>query len=65
MKRRLRTHQLIKLKVETVQELKRLMSQAGQGSLDHLITKMIQITDAHRLGLKGAGWVIHSKRGYS
>ena len=62
MKRRLGTHQLIKLKVETVQELKRLMSQTGQGSLDHLITKMIHITDTHRLCLKGSGWVIHSKR---
>jgi len=58
----LRTHQLIKLKVETVQELKRLMSQTGQGSLDNLITKMIRITHAHRQGLKGIGWVIHSKR---
>ncbi len=62
MKRRLRTHQLIKLKVETVQDLKRLKSQTGQGSLDHLITKMIHITDAHRLGLKETGWAIHSKR---
>ena len=62
MKRRLRTHQLIKLKVETVQELKRLMSQTGQGSLDHLINKMIHITDAHRLDMKETGWVIHSRR---
>ena len=62
MKGRSRTHQLIKLKVETVQELKRLMSQTGQGSLDHLITRMIYITDAHRLGLKGSGWITRTKR---
>jgi len=57
-----RTHQLIKLKIETVQDLKRLMTQTGQGSLDKLIASMIRFTDAHRLGLKEAGWYIHSKR---
>ena len=58
-----RSYQLIKLKIETVQGLKRLMSQTGQGSLDDLIVAMIQLMDAHRLGLKEAGWYVHSKRG--
>ena len=50
------THQLIKLKVETVQDLKRLMDQMGKGSLDDLVNSMIHLTEAHRLGLKEIGW---------
>lgn len=57
-----RTHRLIKLKIETVHDLKRLMAQTGRGSLDELIASMIRLTDAHRLGLKETGWYIHSKR---
>ena len=52
-----RTHQLIKLKAETVQDLKRLINQTGTISLDDLINSMIHLTDAHRLGLKEAGWI--------
>jgi hypothetical protein len=52
-----RTHQLIKLKAETVQDLKRLMAQTGTASLDELINSMIHLTDAHRLGLKEVGWI--------
>jgi hypothetical protein len=52
-----RTHQLIKLKAETVQDLKRLMNQTGTASLDDLIKSMIHFTDAHRLGLKEFGWI--------
>ncbi len=40
-----RSYQLIKLKIETVQGLKRLMSQTGQASLDDLIVAMIQTMD--------------------
>jgi hypothetical protein len=58
-----RTHQLIKLRVETVQDLKRLMAQTGQGSLDDLVAAMIRLMDAHRLGLKEVGWYVLSKRG--
>jgi len=57
----LRIHQLIKLKVETVQDLKRLKTQTGQGSLDGLIKTMIRLMDAHRTGLKDTGWDIHLK----
>jgi hypothetical protein len=58
-----RTYQLVKLRVETVQDLKRLMAQTGQGSLDDLVSAMTRLMDAHRLGLKETGWYVHSKRG--
>ena len=51
-----RTHQLIKLKIETVQNLKRLKSEMGLASLDDLINEMIRVTDEYRIVLKGAGW---------
>ena len=57
----LRIHQLIKLKTETVQDLKRLKTQTGQGSLDSLIKSMIRLMDAHRTGLKNTGWDMHPK----
>lgn len=53
------THKLIKLRIETVEDLKRLMGQMGMGSLDDLITSMIRLTDAHRLNLKECGWQTH------
>ena len=58
-----RAYQLVKLRVETAQDLKRLMAQTGQGSLDDLVAAMIRLMDAHRLGLKDAGWYVHSNRG--
>ena len=58
-----RTYQLVKLRVETAQDLKRLMAQTGQGSLDGLVAAMIRLMDAHRLGLKEAGWYVQSNRG--
>lgn len=51
-----RTYQLIKLKTETVEDLKRLRSQIGTASLDDLIMRMIKFTDAHRTGLSDLGW---------
>jgi len=57
-----RTHKLIKLRIETVEDLKRLMLQMGLGSLDDLIEAMIRMMDAHRMGLKDAGWYVHSRR---
>ena len=43
-----RTHQLIKLKVETIQSLKRLKTEIALNSLDALINTMIRDTDEHR-----------------
>ena len=56
-----REYRLIKLRAETVQELKGLMAQTGKGSLDDLISVMIRLMDTYRLGLKETGWYIHSK----
>ena len=56
------THQLIKLKTDTVNDLKRLKTQMGVGGLDHLIVRMIQLTDAHRLELKEVAWGSHLTR---
>ena len=50
-----RKHQLIKLKTETVQDLKRLLVQSGKGSLDNLIASMIKYMDTHRKKLKNCG----------
>ena len=57
-----RTHRLIMLRAETVEDLKRLMMQMGVSSLDDLIVSMIRLTDAHRLGLKDTGWKAYSMR---
>ena len=55
------TYQLIKLKVETVRDLKRLLRETGKGSLDDLISTMIQNMGAYRLRLKESGWYNFSK----
>ena len=51
-----RTHQLIKLRIETVQDLKRLKTEMALAGLDDLINAMIRVTDEYRFVLKGAGW---------
>jgi hypothetical protein len=51
-----RTHQLIKLKVGTVQSLKRMKLEMGLNSLDSLINTMIRVTNEHRLVSKDSGW---------
>jgi hypothetical protein len=51
-----RTHQLIKLRIETVQDLKRLKGEMGLASLDDLINTMIRFTDEYRFVLGSAGW---------
>ena len=51
-----RTHQLIKLRIETVQDLKRLKTEMGLVSLDDLINTMIRVTGEYRFVLKGVGW---------
>jgi hypothetical protein len=52
-----RTHQLIKLKVGTVQNLKHLKKEMGLNSLDALINTMIRVTNEHRLFYKNTGWI--------
>ena len=52
-----RTHQLIKLKVGTIQRLKRMKLEMGLNSLDSLINTMIRVTNEHRLVYKDAGWI--------
>ena len=49
-------YRMVKLKAETVEDLRRLKDETGQASLNNLITKMIQLTDCYRAGLKEAGW---------
>jgi len=49
-------YRLVKLKAETVEDLRRLKDETGQASLNNLIIKMIQLTDAYRTGLKETGW---------
>ena len=57
-----KTYQLIKLKTETVQDLKKIMNQSGIGSIDDMINSMIQITESHRLWLKEVGWESNFER---
>jgi hypothetical protein len=52
----IRTHQLIKLRCETVRDLKRLKLETGQIGLDELINSMIRITQSYRMRLKETGW---------
>jgi hypothetical protein len=49
-------YQLIKLRTVTVKELKRLMADMAESSLDGLINTMIRITAEYRLVLKDTGW---------
>lgn len=49
-------YQLIKLRTGTVKELKRLMADMAESSLDGLINTMIRITAEYRLVLKDTGW---------
>ena len=49
-------YQLIKLRVETVEDLKRLKAQMGKPGLDDLVQSMIRMIDMKRLNLKEFGW---------
>ena len=49
-------YQLIKLRTGTVKELKRLMADMAESSLDELINTMIRITAEYRLVFKDTGW---------
>jgi len=54
---------LVRLKAETVRDLRRLKDEKGQASLNALVAKMIELTDAYRAGLKETGWETSSGRG--
>ncbi len=51
-----RTYKFIKLKTETVQDLKRLMTEICLGSLDDLVNTMIRVTDEYRFVFKEGNW---------
>ena len=57
------SYQLIKLKTDTVQCLKRLKTDMGIGGLDELVNVMIQVTDEHRLVLGDTGWNMRGEVG--
>jgi hypothetical protein len=54
---------LVRLRAETVEDLKRLRGQMAKPSINDLIVSMIQITDSHLSVLKNTGWQDFSKRG--
>ena len=47
-------YRLVKLKAETVEDLRRLKDETGQATLNNLIMKMIKLMDSYRAGLKEA-----------
>ena len=55
-------YRLVKLKAETVNDLRRLKDETGQASLNNLIIKMVRLTDSYRAGLKEIGWEGFSAR---
>jgi hypothetical protein len=54
---------LVRLRAETVEDLKRLRSQMAKPSINELIISMIQITDSHLSVLKNTGWQDSENRG--
>jgi hypothetical protein len=54
---------LVRLRTETVQDLKRLRSQMAKASLDDLVVHMVQITDSQLSVLKNTGWQDFSNGG--
>ena len=58
-----REYRLIKLRTETIQDLKKLKERMGKGSLDDLIGSMIHLMDTHCQGLKETGWYTVDQRG--
>jgi hypothetical protein len=58
-----RTHKLIKLRIETVENLKRLKADMGLACLDELVNVMIRLTDEYRFIVKGTGWY-DPRKGY-
>ena len=58
-----RSYQLIKLKTNTIQGLRRLKTDMGIGGLDELVNIMIQVTNEHRQVLQNTGWNIRGEVG--
>ena len=56
-----RTHQLIKLRIGTVRDLKQLKTEMGLNSLDTLINTLVRVTNEHRLVFKNTGWIVPPK----
>jgi hypothetical protein len=54
---------MVKLKAETVEDLRRLKDETGQASLNNRISNMIRLTDSYRTGLKETGWNCFEGRG--
>ena len=54
---------LVRLRAETVEDLKRLRDQMAKPSINELIVSMIQITDSHLSVLKNTGWQDSESRG--
>lgn len=54
---------LVRLRAETVEDLKRLRGQMAKPSINELIISMIQITDSHLSVLKNTGWQDPPNRG--
>lgn len=55
-------YRLIRLKADTVHELKKLSSDMGRASLDDLLLAMVRIVRDHRRELANAGWRVGEVR---
>ena len=55
-------YKLIRLKTNTVHELKKLSSDMGRASLDDLLLAMVRIVRDHRRELANAGWAVGEVR---
>ena len=53
---------LIRLKADTVHELKKLSSDMGKASLDDLLVAMVRIVRDHRRELANEGWGVGEVR---
>jgi hypothetical protein len=51
-----RKYKLVKLRSETVEQLKRLRNQTGRASIDDLIISMIHLVDLKRVEMMNSGW---------
>ena len=56
-----RTYKFMKQKTDTIQDLKRLMTEIGLSSLDDLVKTRIRVTDEYRFVFKEGSWHKHSK----
>jgi hypothetical protein len=54
-----REYRLIKLREETVHDLKQLQVHMGRGSLDSLVRSLIRLMDKNHHVLRETGWYVH------